>query len=159
MKIKNRLLFAVCMLACIIFVWWFDYGSWHPIPIEYLEQFPTEVTFRNTHNEKREANMYTWHSYFTAIDLYGSNPIHRRIYEQYQKTNQFDFSTYTYILSFGFTIEQLMIKGDLNEDREHIAKAIHGYNCPPNAILLYRIPKSWVVPSEDRRSRFHYIFR
>lgn len=155
MKTK-LLIIIVLVLIFLIFWWWFDYGSWHEVPIEYLTQFTTDFSFRNADGKKVEPDMWTWYSYFSE-DSFSYEEIDKMIFEEYNKAEEFDFTKYTYILSFGFTIEQLLAKGDIQVGK-HNAKVVHGLGCLPNSILLYRIPHCLIYPNPDRRSTFSYRF-
>ena len=117
--------------------------------MELLYQYSSGSPYRTESNKKIEPDLYTWYSYFGPEDFWA--PEHKEIYNACQKLYGFDFDQYTYILSYGFTIEKLSYQGDYAEPKARLGRVVHGTGCSPDAILLYRIPKAYLVPSEDRR--------
>ena len=103
---KNMLImfFIFALLICQ-FVWWFDIGSWCSLPIELCYTHASDFSFRDKNNNKAEADMYTWRTFFHPDDFVSSEE--KLIYNQYNSLVGFDFSQYTYILSYGFSIEYL----------------------------------------------------
>ena len=124
--------------------------------MELLYQYSSGYPFRTESNKKIEPDLYTWYSYFGPEDFWA--PEHKEIYNACQKLYGFDFDQYTYILSYGFTIEKLSYQGDYAEPKARLGRVVHGTGCSPDAILLYRIPKAYLVPSEDRRDSHAYKF-
>ena len=124
--------------------------------MELLYQYSSGSPYRTESNKKIEPDLYTWYSYFGPEDFWA--PEHKEIYNACQKLYGFDFEQYTYILSYGFTIEKLSYQGDYAEPKARLGRVVHGTGCSPDAILLYRIPKAYLVPSEDRRDSHAYKF-
>ena len=124
--------------------------------MELLYQYSSGSPYRTESNRKIEPDLYTWYSYFGPEDFWA--PEHKEIYNACQKLYGFDFDQYTYILSYGFTIEKLSYQGDYAEPKARLGRVVHGTGCSPDAILLYRIPKAYLVPSEDRRDSHAYKF-
>ena len=124
--------------------------------MELLYQYSSGSPFRTESNKKIEPDLYTWYSYFGPENFWA--PEHKEIYNACQKLYGFDFDQYTYILSYGFTIEKLSYQGDYAEPKARLGRVVHGTGCSPDAILLYRIPKAYLVPSEDRRDSHAYKF-
>ena len=153
-RIWKHILVCVFAMIFIGYWWWHDYGSWFIIRTEFIEEYTSEACFRNMNDDKIDPDMFTWYPFFSEQD-FCYNAEDKRIYDYFiSKGIVFDFSAYTYILSFGFTIEELYGKGNL-EVGEHTARIVQGINCSPNAILLYRAPKSYIYPSSDRKSNYH----
>ena len=69
----------------------------------------------------------------------------------------FDFSQYTYILSYGFSIEYLYCKQP-DAKKMQYGKVVHDVNCLPNEVLLYRVPRVYIEPNPDRTDSFSYKF-
>lgn len=124
--------------------------------MELLYQYSSGSPYRTESNKKIEPDLYTWYSYFGPENFWA--PEHKEIYNACQKLYGFDFDQYTYILSYGFTIEKLSYQGDYAEPKARLGRVVHGTGCSPDAILLYRIPKAYLVPSEDRRDSHAYKF-
>ena len=124
--------------------------------MELLYQYSSGSPYRTESNKKIEPDLYTWYSYFGPENFWA--PDHKEIYNACQKLYGFDFDQYTYILSYGFTIEKLSYQGDYAEPKARLGRVVHGTGCSPDAILLYRIPKAYLVPSEDRRDSHAYKF-
>ena len=124
--------------------------------MELLYQYSSGSPYRTESNKKIEPDLYTWYSYFGPENFWA--PEHKEIYNACQKLYGFDFDQYTYILSYGFTIEKLSYQGDYAEPKARLGRVVHGTGCSPDAILLYRIPKAYLVPSEDRRDSYAYKF-
>ena len=106
--------------------------------MELLYQYSSGSPYRTESNKKIEPDLYTWYSYFGPENFWA--PEHKEIYNACQKLYGFDFDQYTYILSYGFTIEKLLYKGNYGEPKAQVARVVHGTGCSPDAILLYRIP-------------------
>lgn len=155
---KTRHLIALFLLAIfMIFQQWHDVWSWKPVPsLELLYDYSSGFHFRTDENEKFDKNMYSWYSYFKPDDF--NTPELQEIYDYYDRTAGFDFENYTYIVSFGFTIEQLLYKGDYDMRKLHSGRVTHGVDCNPDSMLLYRIPKTYLEPNPDRTSSYAYRF-
>mgnify|MGYP001518619502 CR=1 FL=1 len=99
------IMFFIFALLICQFVWWFDIGSWCSLPIELCYTHASDFSFRDKNNNKAEADMYTWRTFFHPDDFVSSEE--KLIYNQYNSLVGFDFSQYTYILSYGFSIEYI----------------------------------------------------
>ena len=108
MKKNMLIMFFIFALLICQFVWWFDIGSWCSLPIELCYTHASDFSFRDKNNNKAEADMYTWRTFFHPDDFVSSEE--KLIYNQYNSLVGFDFSQYTYILSYGFSIEYLYCK-------------------------------------------------
>lgn len=154
---KRRIISLIFLVLFGVWWWYLDEGSWKQVPsIELLYQYSSGTPYRTETNEKIDADFFTWYSYFSPEEFYA--PEHKAIYEAYLNIDGFDFDRYTYILSYGFSIEQLLYKGEYEEPRAKWARVVHGVNCSADSILLYRIPKSHLNPFPDRRSTHGYKF-
>ena len=138
--------------------WWYhDIGSWKEVPsLELLYQYSTGTSYRTDSNGKVDADFYTWYSYFGPEDFWA--PEQKEIYDACLNLYGFDFEHYTYILSYGFTIERLMYKGDYEEPKAQFGRVVHGTSCSADSVLLYRIPKIYLMPNPDRSDSFAYKF-
>ena len=99
--------------------------------------------------------MYTWRTFFHHDDVVSSEE--KLIYNQYNSLVGFDFSQYTYILSYGFSIEYLYCKQP-DAKKMQYGKVVHDVNCLPNEVLLYRVPRVYIEPNPDRTDSFSYKF-
>ena len=155
---KRKIIVTVVILLLLGVGWWYyDVGSWKEVPsMELLYQYSSGSPFRTESNKKFDPDFYTWYSYFGPEDF--RTPDHKAIYDACQKLYGFDFDQYTYILSYGFTIEKLSYQGDYAEPKARLGRVVHGTGCSPDAILLYRIPKAYLMPCEDRRDSYAYKF-
>lgn len=122
-----------------------------------FKQYSSPVEYRKENYEKIDLDYYSWYSYFHAEEFCW-HPTNKEIYEAYLQIDDFDFDKYTYILSFGFTIEQLLYKGNYDQPKLRQARVVHGTGCSANSILLYRIPKIYLEPFSDRRDNWGYKF-
>ena len=114
---KRKIIVTVVILLLLGVGWWYyDVGSWKEVPsMELLYQYSSGYPFRTESNKKFDPDFYTWYSYFGPEDF--RTPDHKAIYDACQKLYGFDFDQYTYILSYGFTIEKLLYKGNYGEPK------------------------------------------
>ena len=155
MKKNMLIMFFIFALLICKFVWWFDIGSWCSLPIELCYTHASDFSFRDKNNNKAEADMYTWRTFFHPDDFVSSEE--KLIYNQYNSLVGFDFSQYTYILSYGFSIEYLYCKQP-DAKKMQYGKVVHDVNCLPNEVLLYRVPRVYIEPNPDRTDSFSYKF-
>ena len=159
MSRKRIITISVCIALATLF-WWWEYGSMNTVPIEFLGEFETVFTYRNENNDKAEADLWTWQSYIDddwVETFMSTDEVSGEEFKQFRKTHPFDYSQYTYIVSHGFTIEQLQVRGNYQVG-EHLTRAIHGIECSPTAILLYRAPKCRINPDSSLNYPFSYIY-
>lgn len=155
MKKNMLIIFIILALLICQLVWWFDIGSWRSLPIELCYTHASTFFFRDENDKKVEADMYTWRTFFHPDDFASSEE--QLIYNQYDSLVGFEFSKYTYILSYGFSIEHLYCKNP-DAKKMQYGKVVHGTNCLPNEVLLYRVPKVYIEPNPDRTDSFSYKF-
>ena len=75
-----------------------------------------------------------------------------------QQGGTFDFSKYTYFVTFGFTMLDLYDNAVFTDTNDCVA--VMDYQCEPNQILIYRIPHTVISHNEDRLDRrSYYVFK
>ncbi len=145
------------LLSVFLYIWWREIGRWKTLTPELLMIYSSDYSFRNENDQKTDPDLFTWYSFFKPEDFSG-NLEDKSIYTKYCQLQSFDFSNYTYILSYGWTIEKLYYTGQFAEPRMRAARVLHGTNCKANEILLYRIPHIYIEPNNNRRSTYGYKF-
>ena len=138
------------------FVSWYDCFRWQslsPLTLEFRTSIE-HVRYRTDRNKKVIPEAYTWFPIDPRIEK--NDAFDQSIMNQYIKSGgTFDFQNYQYLISYGFTVEALFRLSDPNCCT---CVAVHGYDCLPNEVLIYKVPFVYIFPGEDRTGTDHYTF-
>ena len=138
------------------FISWYDCFRWQslsPLTLEFRTSID-HARYRIDSNKKAIPEDYTWFPVYPKID--DNNAFNRKIMNQYIKSGgTFDFQNYKYLISYGFTMEALF---RLSDPDLCTCVAVHGYDCLPNEVLIYKVPFAYILPGEDRTGTDHYIY-
>ena len=157
---KPMIISVVLILSIICGAVWYTFRK-HDVPFEKIATITGECKYRTEDNKPYDMLLYTWY----PISREQSTAFAIREINEFIDTGVIlDFENYCYVVAWGFSMKRLSWTywySEKSKGRNRVYTGIieYGYDCEPDAINLYQIPKIFIVPEQQfRNQKPFYIF-